>query len=249
MWRGRSSAAGHSAEAYYQEALEAWRSQPVLYRLRLFFVAVLAGSVAIEVFWLRQTGSWLLGLAAGLGVCAYMALYDWAPHHIEQWHRGAEGEKKTGRVLEHLEPAEWAVFHDLSDDEYGNLDHVVVGPGGVFLLDTKWPQGTASVRRGVMEVRRSTNRRGTYRDRKLVRRLHEAAKRLSGQLREGSGRRIWVQPVVVIWSEFPQGQTKDNGVVFIHGTLLYEWLASCPTGLSRERIQGLQRAVGQRSAA
>jgi len=56
--------------------------------------------------------------------------------------RGADGENSVAAILERL-PDEFRVINDLTTP-YGNLDHVVVGPSGVFCLDTKNWQGVVS---------------------------------------------------------------------------------------------------------
>ena len=53
------------------------------------------------------------------------------------WRKGAFGEKVTGYWLGRL-PEGWFVFHDIPVGARGaNLDHLVVGPGGVFTINTK----------------------------------------------------------------------------------------------------------------
>ena len=51
--------------------------------------------------------------------------------------KGASGEKVTGLWLGRL-PDGWHVFHDIPVGERGaNIDHLVIGPGGVFTINTK----------------------------------------------------------------------------------------------------------------
>ncbi|HWL91263.1 MAG TPA: NERD domain-containing protein [Actinomycetota bacterium] len=53
------------------------------------------------------------------------------------WRKGAEGERVTGLWLGRL-PEGWHVFHDIPVGERGaNIDHLVIGPGGVFTINTK----------------------------------------------------------------------------------------------------------------
>jgi len=52
------------------------------------------------------------------------------------WSQGAEGEEVVGKVLEDLAEDGWYVIHDVSFGR-GNIDHIVVGPGGVFTIETK----------------------------------------------------------------------------------------------------------------
>jgi len=51
------------------------------------------------------------------------------------YQKGADGENIVGRILAKF-PDEFSVINDLTTP-FGNLDHVVVGPTGVFVLDTK----------------------------------------------------------------------------------------------------------------
>jgi hypothetical protein len=54
----------------------------------------------------------------------------------------AAGERRTARLLGPLERHGWAVLHDLAvPGSRANLDHLVIGPGGVFVIDSKQYRG------------------------------------------------------------------------------------------------------------
>jgi hypothetical protein len=54
------------------------------------------------------------------------------------WQRGAAGERHTARLLDRLGRDGYLSFHDLAlPDSPANLDHLVVGPSGVFIIDSK----------------------------------------------------------------------------------------------------------------
>lgn len=58
--------------------------------------------------------------------------------------KGNEGERVIGRLLEQLQPQGWVVLHDRRKQpgSPANLDHVLVGPPGVFVIDAKnWTGG------------------------------------------------------------------------------------------------------------
>jgi Nuclease-related domain len=58
------------------------------------------------------------------------------------WRRGATGERHTARLLAALERHGWAVLHDLAvPGSAANIDHLVIGPGGVFAIDSKQYRG------------------------------------------------------------------------------------------------------------
>lgn len=50
---------------------------------------------------------------------------------------GMEGEMFTGEALNQLTLDGWRVFHDVELSDKGNIDHVLIGPGGVFCVETK----------------------------------------------------------------------------------------------------------------
>lgn len=51
-----------------------------------------------------------------------------------------------GELLESLAPQGWRVLHDISFGR-GNVDHVLIGPGGVFTVETKSHAGRIRVDR------------------------------------------------------------------------------------------------------
>jgi hypothetical protein len=58
------------------------------------------------------------------------------------WRRGAAGERRTARLLAPLERQGWAVLHDLAvPGSTANIDHLALGPGGVFVIDSKQYRG------------------------------------------------------------------------------------------------------------
>jgi hypothetical protein len=78
----------------------------------------------------------LAAMAAGWGL-----RFRASPDAIA-WRRGAAGERRTARLLDPLERQGWAVLHDLAvPGSRANIDHLVIGPGGVFVIDSKQYRG------------------------------------------------------------------------------------------------------------
>jgi hypothetical protein len=73
------------------------------------------------------------------------------PEHIDRWRRDAYGEKATAKRVRGLVRRGWVLVNDI-DIGLGNIDHVLIGPPGVFLLESKWLAGLVSVSRGVLTV-------------------------------------------------------------------------------------------------
>jgi len=81
-----------------------------------------------------------LGLALGglVALAAGWGLRFRPSPDARAWRRGAVGERRTARLLAGLERHGWAVLHDLAvAGSRANLDHLVIGPAGVFVIDSK----------------------------------------------------------------------------------------------------------------
>jgi hypothetical protein len=58
------------------------------------------------------------------------------------WRRGAAGERRTARLLAPLERRGWAVLHDLAiPGTQANIDHLIIGPAGMLVIDSKQYRG------------------------------------------------------------------------------------------------------------
>jgi nuclease-like protein len=143
---GSLGSPGRSALTAYRrrraEELAAWTRS-------LAWRAPLAAAVALTVDVLTtQAGlphGGLVGLAAA-------ALVGWRlrfrpSEQVTAWRRGAAGERHTARLLDRLTRDGFVVFHDLAmPGSPANVDHLVIGPTGVFVIDSK--QWTGSVHQG-----------------------------------------------------------------------------------------------------
>jgi hypothetical protein len=145
---------------------------------------------------------------------------------------GAFGERETANALNGLDDS-WRCEHDIPWAR-GNWDHVLVGPPGVFLLDSKRLNGRAVVTGDRLASGRSSFSGGRFR---------AAAASLCDVLESRTGCRQWVQPVVVVWGEFPQRRLERDRVVYVHGSELLAWLGSQPGRLSADDCRELFEAV------
>jgi hypothetical protein len=65
---------------------------------------------------------------------------------VERRDRGARGEEHVGGLLNELVPAGWRVIHDATLGP-GNVDHILIGPPGIFTIETKSHPGPIRVGR------------------------------------------------------------------------------------------------------
>lgn len=113
--------------------------------------------------WHRLLRATALGSASGLAVGAVVtgdvrlivgavvaAVAGWRcrpDRDPERWARGAEAEVATARLLADL-PKSYVVLHDRAlPGQPGNIDHLVIGPSGVWVVDTKLRRAPLRVRR------------------------------------------------------------------------------------------------------
>jgi Nuclease-related domain len=236
----RRPRAGAYAEQRYRRGLRSWRAGNRWLFAALCGPFVAAGIVTGILIW--DYLAWTAGFVAGAFTTLWITFRDTPPRYVENWREGAEGERKAEKALSPLERDGWHVVHDIQNGR-GNYDHVAVGPSGVYLFESKNLQGIVSVQGGVPHLtRRHDPEQALAFDRVRPRALAGAA-RLKSEIEQRTGHRVWVQAVVVFWSEFPQGLIEGDRCVFIDGSRLCIWLQSQPTRLSRPEMEKISAGI------
>lgn len=200
--------------------------------------AVIIASGVVAKAW--PTFAWVSGVFAGAALCFYLFARLSPPGWIENWQAGAWGEESTARALAPLEAEGWIVTHDLPAGR-GNIDHLVVGRGGVFLLDSKRISGSVTVDGEDVTVRRLDDPSLTY-SHPGVGHLKGLAKQVHDRVLAASRLNVWVVPVMVLWADFPQREAGDR-CTFVHGDELADWLRAQPVQISDDRIQQVSAMV------
>ncbi|HMC50316.1 MAG TPA: nuclease-related domain-containing protein [Solirubrobacterales bacterium] len=77
---------------------------------------------------------------------AMFAANRWYGPQIDRWLRGAEGERRVGAVLAELTVDGWLALHGVSLGR-GDVDHILIGPGGIFTIETKSHRGRIPIDR------------------------------------------------------------------------------------------------------
>lgn len=108
---------------------------------------------------------------------------------------GRDGEKAVGQFLERLRERGYHVFHDVIGDKF-NLDHVVIGPAGVFAVETKTHTKPSEDARIVFDGG-AIRIAGFEPDRDPVIQAKAQASWLRELLAESTGRKFEVRSVIV----------------------------------------------------
>lgn len=148
-----------------------------------------------------------------------------------------KGEKAVGQYLERLREQGYQVFHDVIGSSF-NVDHVIVGPAGIFTIETK----TISKRPGPdAKVVFDGDRvlvDGFEPDRDPVIQAKAQATWLRQLLFESTGRKLLVRPVIVFpgwWVEQSRGSTREMWV--LEPKALPGFLAHEPEVLTSEDVK------------
>ena len=123
-------------------------------------------------------------------------LIDVAKH----WDRGASSEEAVGVALDALVVEGFTVNHDLRQEFEGNVDHLVTGRTGVFMIETK--------HRGYKPADLSKAKR--------------QAKKLNDELGE------WVTPVICLDRRRAREPYRDRGVWIVSRERLAGWIREQP---------------------
>jgi Nuclease-related domain len=144
------------------------------------------------------------------------------------WRRGAAGERRTAGLLAPLERHGWAVLHDLAvPGSRANIDHLVIGPGGVFVIDSKQY-------RGRLQLDRSGRLwHGRYPLAPVLRAVSFEADQAALVLTDPD---VVVPIVAVHGAQVPWGKVVTQGVPVVAAKRLPSMLRQLPAVLGPERV-------------
>ena len=151
--------------------------------------------------------------------------------------QGEAGEKIVGEYLERLRERGYRVFHDVLGDGF-NLDHAIIGPAGVFTLETKtW----SKPERGEPRIEfdgEALRVLGGQPDRSPIIQARARAGWLRLLLEESTGRKFKVHPVVLVPGWFIDSSAqRDWSTWVLEPKGLPKWLKDDPAKLLPEDVQ------------
>ncbi|MFK0291738.1 nuclease-related domain-containing protein [Streptomyces sp. NPDC090442] len=146
---------------------------------------------------------------------------------------GLAGELAVGSALERLVPAGWHVLHGIQWPSGSDIDHLVIGPPGVFTVNAKHHAG-ASVWVGDVMLRVNGGSTDYLRNSQF-----EAA-RTAKLLRHWCGRDIPVQPVIgVVGAQSIKIEGRDPTVLVLNADSIDQALAARPHALSASQVASI----------
>ncbi len=144
---------------------------------------------------------------------------------------GLEYERMTADSLKTLKKRGWKILNGVQIRNKADIDHLLIGPGGVFVLETKWSANewvTKPGEKGFKYLQKPTWQ---------VKKNYVAVKENFSDFLDG----IPVKPVCVLWSatksSYEKYWSEHEGITLVPGSKFEEWLNSLSANiLSNETI-------------
>jgi hypothetical protein len=154
------------------------------------------------------------------------------------WRLGAEGEERVAAILRRCLDERWVAVHDLTIGTKGaNLDHLLIGPAGVFTLNTKNLSGRLTVYdRAILQNGQKT--------RYVPSALGEARK-VQRRLSAATGRDVTAWSVIVLAGRCEvQVKKLPTDLTIVPAWQLPAWIGGLPGGkLTPGEVLTLERAA------
>lgn len=230
---------GESIDAEIDTVLQDHIMSPLLLAL---FMLLIAGLEWWRYVTDMKPRPWIFSGAAVLA-CIYAAYRIYRIRlRLRQLYLGRDGERAVAQYLEWFRTAGFFVFHDVPNGD-ANVDHVLIGPKGIFSIETKTWSKPARGECRVTVVDGVIRANGRTLDRDPV----VQAKAQAGWLRNffaESQFEVSVQPVVVIPGWFVEPfDSKKAGAWVLEVKALQKFVDNEPECLTREEVQAMASAL------
>jgi hypothetical protein len=184
---------GQSLDEQIRDLVSDYALGPVVFAMFMVLVTALE--------WLRYYRSlppkpWLYSSVAVAALGYAVWRFFRVRSEVKSRRLGRDGEKEVGQKLEELRERGYLVFHDVLGNGF-NLDHVLIGPAGVFTIETKTHSKSAAGRPTVVFDGETILIDRVKPDRDPVAQAKAQAKWLGELLRESTGKCFEVRPVIV----------------------------------------------------
>lgn len=161
-------------------------------------------------------------------------------HNNERaWSKGADGEEEVARRLRALGDG-WRVIHGVPvGTGNSDIDHVVIGPAGVFTINTKnHLGGRVSVNNKAIYVN------GTYRP--YLRNSRFEGQRAAKLLSTGCGFTVNVRPVIAVMADSLIFKGQPEGLQVIGRRKVAQWLGGEPVVLDPDVVEAIYAVARRR---
>jgi hypothetical protein len=193
------------------EWLRRWISLPFTAELLTFFAAGMTCYCVFRIFRLRK--------------------------EIRNLNQAEKGERRVSELLTQLRHKRYVAFDDLIVRD-SNIDHVLVGPGGIFAIETKaysiFGNGCVGVDdSGVLRLS------GKPAMKDPLGQAAASARTVAKILKERMRTKFDVKPVLIFPGWTLRGAKAETGVVVLNDEMISEFFGSLPKVLSDDQITAI----------
>jgi hypothetical protein len=223
------SATGTSARSRYAELTADGRHRELL----------AVGGVGVSVFVVAALAvGWQIGLAVGFWGAGAVLIYQWRAERAASW---ADAERRMTRLLAPLTHHGHVVLEDRALPETrAHLDHLVIGPTGVIVVDSKnWQhKRVVTGARGRIHIGRVSGRTAV-----------RTAVFESGLVHDALARELgWAVPVAAVLAvhgaRLPNWRSPSvNGVPLVKAAKVRHWIQSRPAKLTGTEVAEIAEAA------
>jgi hypothetical protein len=160
---------------------------------------------------------------------------------------GYDGELATAQELNQLMRQGYYVYHDMHAEKF-NIDHIVIGPAGVFAVETKTrsKQNVKGVEAAKVFVNGNFLQYPTHQDATSLNQAVNQAKWLSDFLTKSVGKRIVADPVLSLPGWMVERRTSETLVMVINPKEAVKFIANKQAVLDDQTVQQIKYQVEQR---
>jgi hypothetical protein len=156
---------------------------------------------------------------------------------LKKLRQGRDGEKAVGQYLELLRQKKAKVFHDIRGETF-NLDHVVIAPSGIYVIETKTYSKPESGRPRIIFDGEKVKVGNKYETDKPIVQVQAASTWLQSLIKESTGIKFDVKPVVVFpgWFVEPTSEAKRSDIWVLNPKALPTFIENSMVTLSDDEL-------------
>lgn len=154
---------------------------------------------------------------------------------IKSLKQGRDGEREVGMNLELLREQGFKVYHDIVGKDF-NLDHVLVGTQGIFVIETKTYSKPLKGQCKIIYDGEKLSYNGTVESDKPIIQARAGANWFNNQLKASTGRDFNVQPIVVFPGWFTESKVPLTDIWILNPKGLDKFMRNSKNILSLEDV-------------
>jgi hypothetical protein len=183
------------------------------------------------------------------GASAFFTILAWRKLRVVRRCRlGLLGEQTMGDLLGRLAREGYRIFHDVPGSGNWNVDHVAVGRGGIFAIETKCRMKRPVRGKAEQDVMVDADviRFPGYSDLRTVAQARRNAEWVAKEFSEAVGEDLRVKPVVALPGWFVVKPSKEWSVWVLSGKMVPSWIEGEPQGISEELVRRVSYQLDRR---